>query len=186
MTAHETHDRLMAQIKQSQRRLEKFGERCEAMGEETAAAFRVRLEDLRERSSKLLDRAASWTEIEIGLPTAIADLRSAVETLEADADAATDTDASTYQDVVDRQLQAWRGRVDHLRLQGALGAMEIKDDLSEVTSKLEHARGGALVELQQALGDSKGLVEGVRGNVEEVLGDVRHAVERAAAALIVD
>lgn len=181
---HQAHDRLMADIRLSEQRLDRLADRARGMATETAQRFQDQIQALRERCDELRTRLSDWQEVEVGVPTAVADLGAAVDTLGADAEAASGDDPSAYQEAVDRQVRAWRSRVDHLRLQGSLGAMEVREDLESLTSRLDKARGGALVELQNALGDSKDLIEDLRGDMEEVLVDVRHAVERAVAPLI--
>ena len=84
---------------------------------------------------------------------------------------------------MDQQVRAWKSRLDTLRLQGVLASMELRDELAGLSDRLEHARAGVLIELQNAVGDSGDLVVDVRNDLEEVLSDVRRGLENAYDAV---
>jgi hypothetical protein len=84
---------------------------------------------------------------------------------------------------MDRQIRNWKSRLDAVRLQGVLGSMELRDEMEELVDRLEHARAGAMIELQGAVDDSGRMVVDLRDDLEEVLIDVRHGLEKAYAAV---
>ncbi len=179
---HPAHDQLLAQINLSRRRLGWFAEGMADRAETDRARFAAQVASLSERADQLALRVTSWPEVEIGVATAVEDLSASVDTLEADAAAALGPER--YDTALDRQVRWWLSRVDRLRLQGALAAMDATDDLNRLTHRLEQARAEALVELERAVGDSSAVVTDLRRDVEKVLVDVRRAVNRASATLI--
>ncbi len=174
-------DQLLAQINLSKRRLGRFAEGLAGRAETDRARFAPQIAAVADRADQLAQRVTSWHEVEIGIATAVEDLSASVDTLEADAAAAFGPES--YDTALDRQVRWWRGRLDRLRLQGTLAAMEADDDFERLTHRLEQARAVALVELERATGDSSAVVVDLRRDVENVLGDVRRAVNRASAAL---
>lgn len=61
--------------------------------------------------------------------------------------------------------------------------MEARDDLDDLNQRLDRVRGEVLVQLHSAVDDSRNLVTDLRADVEDVLGDVRRAVDRVASGL---
>lgn len=182
-STHQAHDQLLAALQLAQRRLTRFGDRIAELGMEISEAFQERVSTLEGQARTLMTEVSSWSEVEIGMPRAVADLESGVDALEADLEAMVQSIGPLYELAMDKQVRTWRSRLDELRLQGVLGAMEVKDDLGELTVRLDHARTGVLLELQNAVDDGKEVVADLRDDVEVVLADVRHAVERAVTAL---
>ena len=180
LATHDAHDRLMATIVLAEKRLIHLGEQVGALDDESGQALEPQIAELRERCDHLRAEVASWAEVEIGMPSAIDDLVAETDALEADVDSLREETAAGYEVAVDRQIRVWRAQMDRLRVQGALGAMEARDDVDQLLQRVDHVRGAALVELQQALDDSKELVADLRDDVEEVLADVRNLVRRAS------
>jgi chromosome segregation ATPase len=183
-TRHQAHDRLQAHVQMTEGRLDAMSGRIGELDEQDRAAISDRAETLAKRCQYLKTEIASWTEVEIGIPTSVEDLESAVDTLEADLDALSAAKSPEREMAIDRQVRTWKRRVDWLRLQGALGTMEARDDLGDLTHRLGAVRGDVLVELQNAVSDSKNVAVDVRTDVEKVLADVRRAVEKAASELL--
>lgn len=183
-TRHPAHDQLQAHVQMMERRLEKISGKIGELDEQDRAAISEEAEMLDQRCQELKAEIASWSEVEIGVPTAVEDLESAVEALEADLNAVGSAESPEQGLAMDRQVRAWKQRVDWLRLQSALGTMEARDDLDNLTHRLDNVRGDVLVELQNAVDDSKKVVVDVRHDVEQVLADVRRAVRKAAADLL--
>lgn len=179
----QVRDRLLAQVELAQHRVERFREHVVAAAPETRRTFAEQGRRLGDRCTLLADELRRSVTIEVGIATAVDDLGSAVDTLEADFEATSEADAVAYRSAVDRQLRAWRTRTDQLRVQTALGAMELRDELEGVGDRLSEARSGVLFELRQAADDTREVVVDLRDDVENVLVDVRHAVERAVDAL---
>ncbi|MEM9608355.1 MAG: hypothetical protein AAGA99_13095 [Actinomycetota bacterium] len=135
------------------------------------------------RCAELADDLRHWTEVEVGMLTAVEDLGAAVDALDADL-AASDTDErSGYEEAVDRQVRTWRSRIDRLRLHGHLGSLEARDELDALVDRLEEARAMVFEDLHDAADDSQAIVTDLRADVEKVLVDLRNVVEHAAAAL---
>lgn len=182
-STHNAHDQLLAAVQLAQRRLSQLDDRIAEFGLEISEAFGERVSGLEGAARSLMTEISSWSEVEIGKSRAVTDLESGVDTLEADLEAMVQSIGPLYELAMDKQIRTWKSRLDELRLQGVLGAMEVKDDLGELTVRLDHARTGVLFELQNAVDDGKEVVADLRDDVEVVLTDVRHAVERAVAAL---
>lgn len=196
ISLHPAHDELLAQMRVTDQRLRRFRNRLVAAEVETDLRFIERVDELQLRCDGLAAELKTWTEVEIGTPTAVDDLAAAVDAIEADFEAVMSppSDWERFETTLDRQVRVWRGRIDRLRLQAMLGTMEGVDELEELLPRLDRARSVALIELhnvtedgRQVAGDVRRDVEAtmldVRKNVEDVVADVRRAVERAASTL---
>ncbi len=175
---HQAHDRLLAHVRRTQQRLDALSGRIDALDEQDRSAVGPEHAALTTRCEDLTEEIRSWTEVEVGLPTAVEDLEAALDTLEADLEALEPAETRDRQLAIDRQVRAWKRRVEWLRLQGTLGTMEARDDLEGLINRLDGVRGDVLVELQAAAEDSKTAVVDLRRDVEKVLVDVRRAVNR--------
>ena len=180
---HQAHDSLLAHVQRVGHRLEALTGRIEALDTPDKAAIASERESLTTRCQELLDEIRSWTEIEIGIPAAVENLESAVDTFEADLDALSPADPEGRKSAIDRQIRAWKQRVDWLRLQSALGAMQARDDLEDLTRRLDGVRGQVFVELQTTAEDSKEVIVDLRRDVEKVLVDVRRVVSKATSEM---
>lgn len=180
---HKAHDRLLADVKLLRKRLRSLTQRIDRLEPEVASTVTADHRELIGRCDELTEELTSWKEVEIGVTTAVADLADAVDAMEADLDARLGTDAASYELAVDRQVRVWRARIDRLRLQGALGALEARDELQGLSHRLDRARGDVLVELQSVAGDTRGIVTELRDDVEDVLEDIRDAVRKAVRDL---
>ncbi len=180
-TPHEAHDRLLADLTLLDRRIGAFAARLEST--ETADEFTERLTTISGRVTNLLDRVDDWGDVEVGTPTEARHLSEDLDVLESDFKASTEIYAPDYEVAMDQQVRAWKARLDALRLQGALASMELKDELAGLADRLEHARAGVLIELQNAVGDSGDMVVDVRDDLEGVLVDVRRGLENAYDAV---
>jgi ElaB/YqjD/DUF883 family membrane-anchored ribosome-binding protein len=176
-------DQLIAELDLSMARLTDLRDHLAASPAELRDAFEERVTQMSHRAEELADEVREWVQVRVGTPSAVEDLTYAVDTLEADVDAAGDTGSDGYRARVDRQLRAWRSRVDRLRIQEALAEMELRDELEGIGSRLSAARSSALVELREVADDAREVVADLRDDLEEVLEDVRRVVERAVAAL---
>lgn len=183
---HQAHDRLLARVRLTERRLARLGTELSVDDDLPDSELSERVEELTGRCGELSDKIRSWSEAQIGVNTAVEDLAAAVDTLETDLLAARATEPAGYAEAIDRQVRAWRTRIDRLRLQGGLASMEARDELEALTNRLEDARATVLDDLQSVVGDAKETVVDLRSDVEQVLVDVRKAVEHAAAALTGD
>ena len=176
-------DQLIAEIDLSMARLTDLRDHLTASPAELREAFEDRVAQISHGAEDLADEVREWVQVRVGTPSAVEDLTHAVDTLEADLDAAGDAETGNYRARLDRQLRAWRARADHLRIQEALAEMELRDELEGIGSRLSAARSSALVELRGTADDAREVAVDLRDDLEEVLHDVRRVVERAAAAL---
>ncbi len=176
-------DQLQSQVELARHRLDWYREGLLDAAEHTQEAFDESAERIRERCDDISEALADRSEVDTRTAGAVDDLGLAVDTLEADTEASRQTLAAGYRRAVDRQARAWKSRADQLRLQSALGGMDVRDELAAAGHRLDAARAGVLVELRSAADDTRELLVDVRDDVEEVLVDVRHLVERFADAL---
>ena len=183
---HNAHDRVLADVQLIRRRLQKVGQRIDQRQDGTDDHLTGAHDSLVEHCDELEERIRSWKDLEVGVTGPVADLAGAVDALESDLDALDPTKPEDYELAVDRQVRAWRTRIDRLRLQSSLAAMGARDDLDDLSQRLDRVRGDVLVELQNTLGDTKELVGNIRTGVEDVLGDVRRAVGKIAKDLAKD
>jgi hypothetical protein len=179
-----TRDQLLADVELASARLRSFDDGLEEVSIKLRYPFQQRHAQIAERCSELKRQIIEWPEVKFGTATAIEELSQALDALDSDFDASKNADPISYRAAVDRQLRAWRSRSDWMKVQSTLASMEIGEDLDEVGQRLTKARAGVLVELHGANEDAKELVVGLRDDIEGVLVDIRHAVERAADALI--
>ena len=180
---HEAHDRLLTRVNLAHRRVLRLADELEADECLCDGELAERAAELAARCRTRSDMIRGWTEVEIGAQTAVEDLAAAVDALEADLAAARATEASGYEEAIDRQVRSWRTRIDRLRLQQGLASMEARDEMDDVVHRLEEARATVLQDLQSVVGDAKQTVIDLRDDVEVVFGDVRRTVEHAAAKL---
>ncbi|MCP4959222.1 MAG: hypothetical protein GY925_08150 [Actinomycetia bacterium] len=181
--SHPAHDRLLAEMQLIEKRLAGLGDRLESVPEQVLVEVSELHVELSGRCAELAEEVRSWVEVEVGVPSGVADLASDVDALESDIEALTSSERADYELLMDRQVRAWRGRIDRLRLQGALGAMEARDDVDALSQRLDRVRGDVLVELQAAAGSAGDLVTDLRDDVEAVLSDIRRAVRKATKDL---
>lgn len=111
---------------------------------------------------------ASVEQIEQELGTAWADLEAEVA-----------DDIDVYKDAAQRQLETWRGYVDHLRVRTALAGMEARDAFGAV----EAAFQAASPELEQALNAADDAFESLKDRARDAVGHLRDATRAAAVAL---
>lgn len=182
-TLHQAHDRLLADLNLLDRRIGAFSDRLARWSNEPESKYTERLATISRRVAELMDRVDDWGDVEVGTPTEARHLSEDLDALESDFKAATEFYAPDYELAMDQQVRAWKSRLDALRIQGVLASMELKDELAGLSDRLEHARAGVLIELQNAVGDSGDLVVDVRNDLEEVLADVRRGLEHAYDAV---
>ena len=182
-TLHQAHDRLLADLKLLDRRIGEFSDRLRRWSNEAESEYTDRLKTISQRVTDLLDRVDDWGDVEVGTPTEARHLSEDLDALETDFTAASEFHAPAYEKAMDQQVRAWKSRLDALRVQGALASMELRDELAGLSDRLEHARAGVLIELQNAVGDSGDLVVDVRNDLGEVLIDVRRGLEQAYSAV---
>lgn len=180
---HETHDRLLAEIRLVDRRLARLGDQLAEHGDGAEDQLVELHAELTADAAFLADEVRSWTEVEIGVPTALDQLIDGVDALESDIAMLSQHEPGDFEVTVDRQLRAWRGRIDRLQVQGALGSMDAKDNLAELAGRLDRVRGDVLVELEQTADDAKTVVVDLRHDVEVVLSDVRRAIGKTVRDL---
>lgn len=142
-----------------------------------------RVEALVGRCTELDDQLRSWTEVEVGMLTAVEDLGAAVDALDADLSATQADEPAGYEEAIDRQIRAWRTRIDRLRLHGHLASLEAREEFEALARRLDDVRAQVLDDLHGSAKDARATVTDLRADVEKVLVDVRKAVEDAAVAL---
>ncbi|NNE95172.1 MAG: hypothetical protein HKN24_04010 [Acidimicrobiales bacterium] len=182
-TPHTAHDQLQADLRLLARRVTDLAARLDNWTGNLDPAYGDRLTSLQSSLDDLRDDVDKWEQVEIGIPTKVRHLADEIDSFEIDFRAVTETSAPDYELAMDSQVRNWKSRLDAVRLQGVLGSMELRDELEELGHRLEHARAGVMIELQNVLHDSGDVVVDLRDDVEEVLTDVRHGLERAYAAI---
>ncbi len=180
---HHAHDQLLSRVRLAERRLTRLHDDLQNDDDLNSSELAERATELTTRCHELADEIRSWTEVRIGAATAVEDLASAADALEADLFAARATEPEHYEEAVDRQVRTWRTRIDRLRLQRGLASMEARDELEDLGDRLEHARDTVIADLQHIVGDAKETVIDLRTDIEKVAVDVRKAVEHAATSL---
>lgn len=185
-TAHQAHDSLLKRVRLTERRLSRISTELDADDALAESDLKERVDALAGRCAELANQLRSWTEVEIGMLTAVEDLGAAVDALDADLSATQADEPVSYEEAIDRQVRAWRTRIDRLRLHGHLASMETRDELEALTQRLEDVRAQVLDDLHDTARDARAAVTDLRADVEKVLVDVRKAVEDAAAALTRD
>ena len=182
-THHPAHDRLRADLKLIDRRIDAMAASLTEMDVD-ATSYLDRLSGIGDQLQGLRDNVDEWEEVEIGVVTRAARLSEDLDSLEADIRAGFESFLPAYEIAMDQQVRTWKSRLDNVRLQGVLGSMELRDELEGLSERLEQARAGVMLELQNAVDDSGDVVVDLRNDLEEVLVDVRHALERAYGALL--
>ncbi len=180
---HHAHDQLLSRVRLAERRLSRLQDELQNNDEWSSSELAERATELTARCRELADEIRRWTEVRIGASTAVEDLASAADALEADLLSARATEPDHYEEAVDRQVRTWRTRIDRLRLQRGLASMETRDELEDLGDRLEHARDIVIADLQNVVGDAKETVIDLRTDIEKVVVDVRKAVEHVAASL---
>ncbi len=89
---HQAHDRLLTRIRLSERRLARLATELDEDDELREGEFPARVEELQARATALADSVRSWTEVEVGMLTAVDDLAAAIDSLQTDLSAVRATD----------------------------------------------------------------------------------------------
>lgn len=177
-------DRLLAQLELIAARLDRLADNTIGLATDTQEVFRERLWFMNRRREELTASIEEGHDEAPDTASAIDDLAEAVDTLDADIGAVHEEEVAGYRAAVDRQLRAWKGRVDNLRVKEALAEMEIRDELDPLGEQLSEMRYAVLADLRDVADDAKDVVDDVRKTVESLMGDVRKAVEQAADSLM--
>jgi hypothetical protein len=82
-----------------------------------------------------------------------------------------------------RALDEWRGRLDELRLQLDLAAMDVRDHVREQLDVAENAYLAAKTGLGDARDDTATSLHEVRLSVDQLLNDLERAYEAAEAVV---
>ena len=186
--------RLGLRSEELEERINSFEERLKAATEETRGSFRPVAERLRNswqilRSSlERLGSAPGETrealvrDIERGL----AQLESEVAVVRADLETELAETRQSYREAVRQQLDAWRGRVEHLRVQAALAEMEARDELDELLARVDNAYRAARQQLVKADEDTAETLDVLRASARRVLNDLEMAMDAARRRFIAD
>lgn len=110
-------------------------------------------------------------------------LRVDVRLAEAELDTALAEDGDSYLTGARRVVDEWRARLDGLRVQANLVAMDVRDDVQGALSTAEQALSAAERQLSTAAAEAKGTLETLRSGAEQSLSSVVEA-GRAAVAVV--
>ncbi|MCP3935662.1 MAG: hypothetical protein GY708_09860 [Actinomycetia bacterium] len=180
---HSTRDQLLAQLELIQVRLDRFGDAVTDLAGDAREALLERKWFVVRRCEELRAGVEQGPEPETGVSSSVDDLSAATDTLDADLDAARESVAGGYRAAVDKQLRAWKGRIEQLRLQESLGEMELRDELSGAGERLAEVRGSVLADLRLVADDAGDVVDDLRDVVEDLMVEVRRTAQRASDAL---
>ncbi|MFT5201134.1 MAG: hypothetical protein ACI9C1_000502 [Candidatus Aldehydirespiratoraceae bacterium] len=183
-TKESIRDQMVAEVEFVNDRLDQIRARISAESADVRARFDERAAQVSDRAEKLASSTKEWMAVKIGTASAVEDLGDAIDAIEVDLDVAEETDANAYRSALDRQLRVWRSRADRLRVHEALAEMEVREDLANVSGRLIAARTRALTELRRTRHDAKGTMADLREDLEELMADARHVIERAADAIV--
>jgi phage-related minor tail protein len=88
-----------------------------------------------------------------------------------------------YRKALEHQLDAWRGRLDDLRVRAKLAQMEVRDEASELLDRVESAYHAARRHFDEATDDPGQTAEALRAGARAVLRDLRDSVAAARRKL---
>jgi hypothetical protein len=80
-------------------------------------------------------------------------------------------------------LDQLRERIDHLRVQADLGKLDARDEAAKQLTIAQNACLAAEAKLREAGHDLTATAEAVRDGVEQVLRDLKKAIDAAEAAI---
>jgi hypothetical protein len=138
--------------------------------------------------AQLLGSAAgeAWEALARDLERGLAQLESEVAVARANLEAELAGTRQSYLEALRYQLDAWRGRVEHLRVQAALAEMEARDELDELLERVDNAYRAARQQLDKAEIDTAQTLQVLRAGARRVLNDVEMAVDAARKRLAAD
>ncbi len=146
---------LLAQLRRERDLLARKLEELRAEGDEARQEYRERLDRARKR-------------LEADLAVAEAELRRRrAETRE------------EFAETVDEELEAWRTRIDELRVEAELARMDTRDELQPVIESMHRRRGALeqrLRELREASGDAW---RSIRDDIADSLAGLRRSLREA-------
>lgn len=164
-------------------------DRMSATAKDLGGAVRDELQEMlhqlrreRERLSRKLEEAralddAAWEEYRQGVERAHARFDADLEIAEAALRRRRAETREEFTDTVADELDAWRARIDHLRVQAELARMETQDDLAPVIKAMQHRRS----ELEGRLGDlreaSEDAWQSIREDITDRLGQLRRSLQ---------
>jgi hypothetical protein len=86
-------------------------------------------------------------------------------------------------DSVEQRLNEWRARLDELRVQVDLGAMDVRDEFKKNFAIAENVFLAAQSRLADARKDASSDLKEMRHDVEQLLGDLKGAFDTASAVI---
>lgn len=180
----ETRAEVLAELAVVRDRLARARSTVDAFDDEIVRdEFAERIERLLRRADRLEHAAAGDATAWEALHVVVDDLPGAVDLLELELLEAK-AEPHDLRAVVERQLRAWRGRVEHLNVQATLGAMDARDDFGGLAQRVRHLRG-AVVAGGRGVGDGAvHLAADLRDDVRSLVKEVTHAVEEAVDAAL--
>lgn len=113
----------------------------------------------------------------------MSDPQERIDALEGQVNELRDQLSKLNRDLVDAQLEAWRGRVEELELQARLASMDARDDVSSMMASLRERWTDARTQVRGASGSASEALASLRSGFEQAIDDVRAAMRDAASQL---
>jgi hypothetical protein len=171
--------------------LSSFEERLRQAAEETATSFRPvasRLHSTRDALGAAMQRLGtatreSWEVLAGDIERGFQELEAEVNLARTELEVELADTREAYRKALEQQLDAWRGRLDDLRVRAKLAQMEVRDEASELLDRVESAYHAARRHFDEATDDPGQTAEALRAGARAVLRDLRDSVAAARRKL---
>jgi len=190
-TINGSTERLARRSADVEERINAFEERLKEATKDARAAFEPVAERLRSSWQGLRahfeEMSATAGEVRESLARdlerGLSQLESEIRVAQASLEAEMAETRQSYREALRQQLEAWRARVEHLRVQTALAEKEARSELDELVERAENAFLAARQQLARAEEDTAEALDVLRARARRVLDDLEAAVEAAWSRL---
>lgn len=179
-----TEDELGERAGKINERLAELEVKVDLWDDEERERFRAVIAELKEDQAALVAAAkrvgasagSEWKAVAESSHRALDRLESEVQAAWADFEVEMADDVDAYRSATQRQLEAWQGHRDRMRLQAKLAEMEARDAVADLEQAFEAARP----ELERAKDVADEAFHAVKDKVREAVAHLRAAARDAS------
>jgi len=183
--------RLEQELKEVGQRLDAVQSRVKGTAQETKERYKPLIERLGANWEALRSATERLRHVAGDVAAAVVEdldqgrerLKAELTAVRSQLDAETAETKAAYREALRPQLDAWRSRVEELRVQLDLAEMDARDELSALLAEVERAYGAAQYHLDRAGDDTTETLENLRRGTRQVIGDLEAALEAASKTL---
>lgn len=111
------------------------------------------------------------------------DVHDRVRSLEHQVDELREQISRLNKELVEAQLDEWKGRIDELELQAHLGQMNVVEQVAPLVDAVRNRWLDAQDQLGRAGSSASDMLSSLRGGVQQALDDLRTSIRDARSAI---